>query len=419
VSDGGVRLDSGDGGGDGGVPDGAQDAVPDAAADIARISCTQPADCPARQLCGLATQTCVSAVVEVVAGANHTCARHQDGSVRCWGLAESIVAGGGAALPPTLIPVRGPLALAAGLHQTCAVLPPAGTVTCWGNQATEISKDDGTPAGAPLTGATLVALGAGHGCAGTPEGIRCWGRNDFGQLARPLDVSDSALAVLARPGQHRFLGVGIAVLAHDGGGGGADGGLCGWGRNATKMITGSDADGVYTTPRCRPLADVVQLAVGDTHACVRHAAGSFTCWGERYYGQLGLGGADTADVPPPEAGTAPTALARPVVSLAAGVSHTCALLDDGTVTCFGRNNSGQVGPNPGTTEEEVRSPVAVTGLPGRPVALGAGSTAQHTCAVLEDGAVACWGRNHAGQLGNGVTSVDDGRASPSPVVVRF
>jgi alpha-tubulin suppressor-like RCC1 family protein len=418
-----------EGGGGDGVTDAAADGVDtaapavdaiggDAVPDGALFSCFGAGDCPARHVCGLASQVCVSAVVEVVAGAHHTCARHQDGSVRCWGLAESLRAGGAAVLPPLVVAeVRAPVGLAAGLHQTCAILPPQGTVRCWGNRDLEIHKDDGTPAGAPLTGATLVAVGAGFGCAGSPEGIRCWGRNDFAQLARPLEVPDSVLAVLAHPGPQRFLGAGIAVLTHDGRD--TPAGLCGWGRNATKMITASDDEGLYSTPRCRALAGVVELAVGDTHACVRQVAGTFTCWGERYYGQLGLGGTDTADVPPPEPGTPPTALARPVTALAAGVSHTCALLDDGTVTCFGRNDRGQVGPSPGTAEEEVRNPVAVTGLPGKVVALGSGSTAQHTCAILADGSVTCWGRNHAGQLGNGVTSVDDGRSSASPVLVRF
>jgi alpha-tubulin suppressor-like RCC1 family protein len=87
------------------------------------------------------------------------------------------------------------------------------------------------------------------------------------------------------------------------------------------------------------------------------------------------------------------------------------------VTCFGRNNLGQVGA--AATGEEVRTPVAVSGLAGKVTALGAGSTAQHTCAILTNGSVQCWGSNSAGQLGSGGGAVDPARKSALPVSVGF
>jgi alpha-tubulin suppressor-like RCC1 family protein len=166
------------------------------------------------------------------------------------------------------------------------------------------------------------------------------------------------------------------------------------------------------------VADVVQLVAGDTHACVLHATGAFTCWGERYYGALGLGGADTADVGPP--GT-PVTLEAPVRALAAGVSHTCAWLASGAVRCFGRNHLGQVGPSPGTAEEEVRQPVVVTGFAGAVAGLGAGPGAHHTCAILDNGSIQCWGSDASGQLGDGVRTIDPTgtRKSSTPVTVAF
>jgi alpha-tubulin suppressor-like RCC1 family protein len=166
------------------------------------------------------------------------------------------------------------------------------------------------------------------------------------------------------------------------------------------------------------VADVAQLVVGADHACVLHPGGTFACWGERYYGQLGTGGTalDTNDVPPHGADTA---LAAKVVSLAAGASHTCALLAEGVVTCFGLNDRGQVGPNAPTTPQEVRTPAAVTGFTAPVVALGAGSSAQHTCAILADGNVACWGSDSDGQLGSGATVRDAARFSGAPVVVQW
>jgi alpha-tubulin suppressor-like RCC1 family protein len=372
------------------------------------VACTSNADCPARSFCGLASRACVGAVLQVVAGAHHSCARHVGGAVTCWGLAESLRGGGAAVLTPADMPAaRGARLLAAGLHQTCAAGAGVGA-SCWGNQSFTVEKEDG----APLGQVTSLAVSNGFGCAGTDDGTHCWGKNDSGQLARPMELSQSGRAVRALPQKAMALGAGVAVVAHDGPGGQ----LCAWGSNATKMITASDVDSLYRTPQCRELTDVLELVAGDTHACVRRADGTVVCWGERYYGALGIGGADTADVGPPGA---PTLVPGKVLGLAAGVSHTCVLREDGTVSCFGRNNFGQVGPDPGTPEEEVRDPVGVSGLPLPVTGLGSGSTAHHTCAIVSDGSLLCWGHNGSGQLGDGAVDRDPARFSARPVAVRF
>ena len=95
-------------------------------------------------------------------------------------------------------------------------------------------------------------------------------------------------------------------------------------------------------------------------------------------------------------------------ALAAGGAHTCALLQTGTVQCWGRNESGQLGD--GTTTNRL-TPVAVSGLRGV-TALAAGGA--HTCALLQTGTVQCWGRNFAGQLGDGTS----GGSRATPVAVR-
>jgi alpha-tubulin suppressor-like RCC1 family protein len=353
-------------------------------------------------------------VVQVAAGAQHSCALHDNGQVSCWGLAESIVAGGAEILRPRQIAgISGAQTVAAGAHLSCAITA-TRTVQCWGNQQLTVADRDGVPI-AKVVG---VALGSDYGCVVGGDGTHCWGKNDFGQLGQPLSVTDSAAALLARAPEGgagpSFVGTGIAAITVTRQPAGDQ--LCAWGRNATALISASGDLGVQTTPQCRMVADVLQLTVGDTHACVRYGAGTFTCWGERYYGQLGQGGVETADVPPPGP---VTSLAAPVAKLAAGVSHTCALLTDGQVVCFGRNNLGQVGPGAATSEEEVRTPAVVTGFAGKVIAIGAGSTAQHTCAVIADGSVQCWGSDGAGQLGDGVTGLDPARKSNGPVTVEF
>ncbi len=81
-------------------------------------------------------------------------------------------------------------------------------------------------------------------------------------------------------------------------------------------------------------------------------------------------------------------------SITTGFSYACALLNDGTIRCWGHNDAGQLG-NGTTTVSSV--PVKVSGIT-KAVALAGGSS--HTCAVLSDGTIQCWGYNHSGQLGN-------------------
>jgi alpha-tubulin suppressor-like RCC1 family protein len=369
--------------------------------------CTTKGECPADQFCGVSSKTCVSAVAQVVAGANHTCALHKDGTVSCWGLVASIGDAGSAVMPPTSIAgLVQPLALTAGPDGTCAITSDR-RARCWGTRDFTVTAEDGSG----LTNISAVTLGSTFGCVLNPKGISCWGKNEFGQLARPLEMQESAGAVLSYAGPEKLLASGFAVVTHDG----ADR-ICAWGSNLAKVVADDSTVSIYTTPLCGTLADVAQLAVGSQHACARHTGGTFACWGERYYGQLGLGGTDTADIPP--YGSA-TSLSAPVIDLVAGVSHTCALLADGTVTCFGLNSLGQVGPGADTMDQEVRDPAIVSGFPGKVVALGAGSSAQHTCAIIEDGSVACWGSDGSGQLGDGMTTVDPMRFSHGPVVVGF
>lgn len=95
--------------------------------------------------------------------------------------------------------------------------------------------------------------------------------------------------------------------------------------------------------------------------------------------------------------------------LAAGRHHTCAVLSDSRVLCWGRNDDGQLGD--GSTAMRQLTPVEVTGLSGQVQQMAAGRA--HTCALQEDGDVYCWGDNTYGQLGDGTDA-----SSPTPVVVQ-
>src|SRR5579863_8882115 len=84
------------------------------------------------------------------------------------------------------------------------------------------------------------------------------------------------------------------------------------------------------------------------------------------------------------------------VRLSAGSNHTCAVLDDGSVRCWGTNADGQLGD--GTITTTPKTAVKASGL-AYVVSVAAG--ARHTCALRADGFVWCWGADGAGQLGNG------------------
>jgi alpha-tubulin suppressor-like RCC1 family protein len=144
------------------------------------------------------------------------------------------------------------------------------------------------------------------------------------------------------------------------------------------------------------------------HTCMLDSGGKVTCWGYNEYGQLGDG--TTTDRLRP---VAVSGLSSGVSAIAAGGVHTCALVDKGAVECWGNNFYGQLGD--GKTGQSQPSPVAVSGLPGGVRAIAAGGSGNFfgdTCALLDTGAVECWGQNIHGELGDGTTTE---RHAPVPV----
>ncbi len=158
-------------------------------------------------------------------------------------------------------------------------------------------------------------------------------------------------------------------------------------------------------PAC-PANPVIHVRAGGAHACLVRYDGAVACWGAGTDGQLGDGNllsrsTVTPVTPTPGLGTA--------VDIALGDRHTCALLNDMTVWCWGANESGQLG----TGDTAARpTPTQVAGLTDV-TAIAAGGA--FTCAVNRDGSALCWGRNADGELGNG-NGTD---LSPTPQPVRL
>ncbi|MEC8340175.1 MAG: putative Ig domain-containing protein, partial [Candidatus Thermoplasmatota archaeon] len=173
-------------------------------------------------------------------------------------------------------------------------------------------------------------------------------------------------------------------------GGNSDGQLGDGTTNSRSTPTLTDSLGVGRT--------AVQVATGDYFTCVMLDNDEVKCWGDNQYGQLGDGTTTDKTSPPSSAITFPTGLTP--VALVAGDEQACAIMDDESLTCWGRNEFGELGD--GTTTDRT-SPTAVSLNAGENV-IDVGSGDEYTCALLDDGSIKCWGDNDFGQLGDGTTT---------------
>jgi alpha-tubulin suppressor-like RCC1 family protein len=138
-------------------------------------------------------------------------------------------------------------------------------------------------------------------------------------------------------------------------------------------------------------ATYVALSAGQLHACAIRSDKTLWCWGLNTSGQVGTGTSDAVFVRPAAAGDGAS-----WVAVSAGAAFTCALDEAKAIACWGSNASGQLGDGTTTTRT---SPTPITGGFADWIALDAGST--HTCGIREGGALYCWGSNNRGQLGDG------------------
>ncbi len=149
------------------------------------------------------------------------------------------------------------------------------------------------------------------------------------------------------------------------------------------------------------------IEAGDDHACVIDTLGAVWCWGDNEGLQLGRGGPDTTDSP--DATAVPLPWGLTALDLGLGQDHSCAVLSDGTVACWGDDDNGQLGDGAAGTDSG--NATLVAGLASI-VDVEAGEDTN--CARDGLGQLFCWGDNVDGQLGIG-TTLDS--AAPQPVVL--
>jgi len=196
-----------------------------------------------------------------------------------------------------------------------------------------------------------------------------------------------------------------------------DGRLFCWGMNGSgELGVGDNED--RTTPvqsgcvdgEC--FDDWVAVAAGDFHTCAIRDSGELYCWGGGLNGQLGIGATMERDSSRPLRVDAPPGRYRAV---AGGSSHTCAIAEDETLWCWGRNDQGQLG----TGDLERRSVPTRIRTPGGDGWIGLALGREHTCAVRADETLWCWGWNEDGQVGLGYATLAGELPPRSPSRVCF
>ena len=381
----------------------------------------------------------ITTATQVSAGRDHTCAlladdpttednpattgtveNNEEGMVMCWGEGNNGKLGNGASTasdtPVSVSNINTATQVSAGDFHTCALLAD-NTVQCWGlNDVGQLGdggaggRDSDTPVQVSnIATATQISVGRDYSCAVLADGtVQCWGEGSNGQLGNgatgdsniPVTVSvltnpddpNSDLTPLTDVAAVSARELHTCALMRDGTvqcwGSGNNGELL-------QIDSGQTREDSLFPVEIPGITSAVEIAVGPRgfHTCVLLRDESIRCWGPNNAGQLG-----DATVLIAAANSAVSVIAVPEITTAAQVSpgrnHTCAVLENGTVSCWGRNADGQLGD--GTTTGS-RTPVQVSIATAAQVSAGA----RHSCAVLENGTVSCWGRNADGQLGNG------------------
>ena len=307
----------------------------------------------------------------------------------------------------TVVDVRGIVDTAG--HHNCK-LASTGEVYCWGrNKSGQLGNGQFTPSSLPtlvnsITNAALLGGGHYHTCSILADKtVQCWGKNNSGQLgdgsktdsAIPVPVSDLSGVTFLEGGELHT----CALLL--------DKTVKCWGSNASGQRGHGSTTATSTPSLVSHITNVISLSSGLEHSCAVLSGGEIWCWGNNKYGQLGDNTTKNRDQPVLVSGiTTATAVGGGGGNLGMP-AHTCALLADQTVQCWGDNSSGQLGDGSNTSTS---IPVTVSHL-NNAVSVAVGGL--HTCIVAIDNTLWCWGNNTYGQLGNGTKT-----ASNIPVLVR-
>ena len=348
-----------------------------------------------------------SGIRSISIGKSHGCGVFEN-LIKCWGEGSGGKLGNGdiqnSANPVQIVTISGHtptevvvsptsksnLGTSCGLFTNNSDL--SNTIYCWGEWDVDSSgtstpqqifmDDSSNPAFSPSKGSESLSEsvtdiaqidlgsreGASFGCGISRLGhVKCWGFNNVGQLG----IGNTT----AMGDNEDEMGLNLPFVA------------IGANRTAT------------------------DIAVGYQHACVILDNGAVKCWGGNSYGQLGLESTTNIGDGSGEMGdnlvSVDLGSGRTAIQIDSGLYHTCALLDDGTVKCWGKNTHGQLGIGnisaQGNEEDEMGDHLVAVDLGSGRTAIAISSGGEMSCAILDTAVLKCWGDNQYGQLGQGHT----------------
>jgi alpha-tubulin suppressor-like RCC1 family protein len=306
-------------------------------------------------------------VVQISGGFGYNCALNANGGVWCWGFNKYGQLGNGSQVSthvPVFVSALGydVVQISAGHLHACA-LKVDGSAWCWGrNNFGQLGIGSLGNSDVPVQVSSLgydwaqISAGNEHTCALKTEGSAwCWGRNNYGQLGIDSDEDKNVPEFVSTLG-----------------------------------------------------SNVSQIDAGAfEHTCARKSDGSAWCWGRNHVGQLGNGSNTSYYDPGVKTPVAVISVGNQVARVLVIGTHSCAIMTGGGVQCWGYNFDGQLGrgyfqpwypwpPGQSTPDyvgnDENKLDTGVTQISGA----GGG-----TCALLEDGSVQCWGHNGYNHFGLG------------------
>ena len=283
-----------------------------------------------------------------------------------------------------------PKAIATGYQDNCALFD-NNTIRCWGNNdAGQLGDGTTDDRATPITvsgisSATAITLGGASTCTLLDnQSVMCWGSNSLGRLGdntttnRTTPVSVVGISTAIDVGTGKVTCIVLADKSIKCAGRNNQFGMLGIGSmNGDPNPVPVSVSGIST-------ARSVHVGGGDS-VCAILDNKTMECWGRNTYGTLGDNTTTDRYAPVSVSG-----ISNATAAVIGGV-HTCALLDDGRIMCWGANSYGQLGDG---TNNNSSVPVFVSGI-SNATAISE-SSRSHTCALLDDGRIMCWGYNAKG-----------------------
>jgi alpha-tubulin suppressor-like RCC1 family protein len=344
----------------------------------------------------------ISSVSQISLWKNRSCARLTDETIRCWGTGPLGNRENSSSASPNQVFV-GKSKQVSNSSSPCAVKSD-NRVACWGDDLYgEVAKDNSSnfftkPTILENIGGTIKEISNGNdfSCAiYSDDKIKCWGVGTAGKLGNNDTNNNSSNIPVVVAG----LPAGVPKQIVSGNGHSCalyESSIYCWGWNgAGQLGNGSNADSnkAVQVSNINPNNKPIQITAGNNFTCALFENKTAQCWGFNADGALGDGSLDNSNRP--KIVGAPL---QGIKQLSSGSFHTCALLDNNTVNCWGWNGENQLGIGSNLSLKNSSPRVVPTANLSGVSQISAGE--RHNCAVLQDGRARCWGGNAFGQLGN-------------------